>query len=304
MPNMLAHIGIHTLVTRGLIRGADVKWIWAGCVIPDLPWIGQRAARALMPDLSPYDIRLYAIVQASLFFCLVGSAALACLSDRPRRVFAILALGAALHLVLDGLQTKWANGVHLFAPFSWELWNAGLFWPEAWPTWVLTATGLGVAVYAFWRLRGGAEDLIRPRGGRLGTLLLLGLAYLAGPLALMPGPRAADAHYIATLEAVDARPGRAIAIDRNRVVEGPALRLWTGERVALTGATPDPGTIISLQGRFVDSRTIGVTALHVHAGRARDGASYLGLALVMAWWVWFLWRLIASRRPHPPAGRG
>lgn len=293
MPNTLAHIGIQTLVTRAVLRDADVKWIWAACVIPDLPWIGQRAARAFT-EISPYDIRLYAIVQSSLLFCLLLSAALACLSNQFRRVFAILALGCLMHLVLDALQTKWANGVHLFVPLSWELWNAGLFWPEDWPTWALTGLGMTVAVYAMLRLPADGRDLVRPRGARLVTLMVLGGVYFTAPLALMEGPRTADSHFVRTLSETGHRTGLPIEIDRNRVLDtanGPVLQTWTGERLVLTGAVPESPGKYSLQGTFQNPGTIEVKTTHAHPKGLRDNASYLGLALVLLFWAKCIWRI-------------
>ena len=49
---------------------------------------------------------------------------------------------AALHLVLDALQTKWGSGVHFFAPVSWTSTNWGLFWPESIVTYGLTTLGV------------------------------------------------------------------------------------------------------------------------------------------------------------------
>ena len=47
MPNTLAHLGVQALVTRTLLPRAELRWIALGCVIPDLPWIAQRALRTL-----------------------------------------------------------------------------------------------------------------------------------------------------------------------------------------------------------------------------------------------------------------
>ncbi len=288
MPNTIAHLGIHALATKALIRKAEIKWIWAGCVIPDLPWIGQRAAGLLMPGLSPYDVRLYAIAQATLLMCLAVSAALALCSTRPWRVFAILALGCVLHLLLDALQIKWANGVHLFAPLSWDLLNFGLFWPEDWPSLALTLLGLSYAVYAWVMLPDGSEDLERPRGVRLVAISGLLAAYLLVPFALSDGARDADNHYVATLQNVEDRTDRSIALDRNRFVrddKGDWVQVWTGERIAATGLLPEQSTKASIRGTFSDPATVHIIAFHRHPGSLRDLASYVGLALVLAWWI-------------------
>jgi hypothetical protein len=297
VPNTLAHLGVQTLVTRGLMRDADVLWIWTGCVLPDLPWIAQRVARALLPGIPPIDLRLHAAVQSSLLFCLVLSASLACFSRRPGRAFAVLAGGSLLHLLLDALQTKWANGVVLLAPLRWDLTNLGLFWPEDPPTLALTALGLVVAPLAFWRLRPSGGDLRLPRGAALWAALALGALWAVGPAALAPRAERADLHYAATLRDMEGRAGRTIGFDRARLVaggDGPRLRVWTGESLALAQAVPDllpePGAgpeavPVSLRGRFLDAGTVEVAELRRHVPGLRDYASYLGLALVALWWA-------------------
>ena len=106
MPNTLAHIGLQAIVTRAVFRGADLKWVYLGVVIPDLPWILRRAEGVFLPNISAYDARLYATVQSTLVLSLVLCAALACFPIRWRAVFAILALGSLMHLLLDSLQEK------------------------------------------------------------------------------------------------------------------------------------------------------------------------------------------------------
>ena len=91
MPNTLGHLCVQGLATRAVIRGADFKWILLGCVLPDLPWILQRVIRVLAPEIgSPYDLRLYSIVQGSLVISLLLCGALALASAAPARVMAIL----------------------------------------------------------------------------------------------------------------------------------------------------------------------------------------------------------------------
>ena len=69
MPNTLAHLGVQGIATRSVLRDADLKWIYLGCIIPDVSWIIQRLVRYVIPNIDLYDLRLYAIVQASLLFC-------------------------------------------------------------------------------------------------------------------------------------------------------------------------------------------------------------------------------------------
>ena len=100
VPNTLAHIGIQGLATRSIIKDADLKWVLVGCVIPDVPWIIQRLAR-LVSEVNPYELRLYATVQSSFFFCLILSLLLSTLSKTYWKTFTILSINAFFHLILD-----------------------------------------------------------------------------------------------------------------------------------------------------------------------------------------------------------
>lgn len=288
MPNTLAHLGIQGLATRAIMPGADLKWIYLGCIVPDLPWILQRAARPLLSDVSAYDLRLYTIVQSSLFMSLIVAGAFSVFSSRPRRVFAILALGSLLHLLLDAVQEKWANGVHLFAPFSWELLNFGYFWPEDFPTYLLSTLGLLFFVIVWWRVPCGAADLLLPRGRALALGGILLLAYAFGPVVFLSGPEAQDNHSVKTLRARPERPGRAVEFDRVAYLHragGDVLRTFVGEELAVEGIKLDRSGRVSVRGRFVDPDTVLIVELHAHRSLARDLASYLGLTLVLAYWI-------------------
>jgi len=115
MPNTIAHFAINGLLTRAVISHADFKWIYLGCVIPDLPWILQRVVQSLPMPINLYDLRAYCVAQSSLILCLVICGAFSMLAKQRSKVFGILAMGCALHLLLDALQVKWANGVHFLA---------------------------------------------------------------------------------------------------------------------------------------------------------------------------------------------
>jgi len=144
MPNTLGHYGVQGAASRALFGRVDPRWIMAGCVLPDVPWILQRLTQAVFPGAYPYDLRLYFVAQASLFGALVGCGAAAALAPKPRRIFLLLAFNVLFHLLLDACQTKWGNGVHLLAPASWHMLNFGWFWSAEWPSHALTAAGANV----------------------------------------------------------------------------------------------------------------------------------------------------------------
>lgn len=290
MPNLLAHYGVQGPLSRAGLPAVDLKWILAGCLLPDLPWILQRAAKALLPGLvDPYQLRLYVAVQASLLFCLLLALAVAQFAERPGPVLAVLALNALLHLVLDGLQTKWATDVHLAAPLRWEGWSPDLFWPESVATLAMTAAGVAFFGWAVSRRAGG--EGIRPcappiRRGAVAAAALL--AYGALPLAFTGGAGAAGTHYVDVLRGRTERTGRYLELDRTRYVDragGDVLRTFAGEEIRVRGADLDRSATVSVRGRFVAPDELRVTALHVHRSGLRDLASYVGLALLVGvWW--------------------
>ncbi len=287
MPATLAHLGVQGLATRALLGPSDARWVLLGCVIPDLPWILQRALRPI-PALDLYDLRLYAVVQASLLGSLLLCGSLALLARDARRVFTILSLNVLLHLLLDATETKWANGVNLLAPFSWELWNLGWYWPESPVVPVLSVWGLLYGVWVVLRRTPAAPGRVPLDRARLALAALLALAYLAVPLALQGAPEAADSHFVRTLREREARPGRAFECDRCQYLHdvGPsgALQTFARERLGAENLELPESATVSVQGRFTDVSTVRVERFHRHAATRRDLNSYLGLALVaMAW---------------------
>lgn len=288
MPNTIAHLGIQALVTRGVIRKAEPAWIWVGCILPDLPWIGQRAIHALPIEISPFDVRLYAIVQSSLAVSCLAALGLACLAPRPARVAAILLLGCLLHLLLDATQIKWANGVLFWAPFDWSLTGFGLFWPEDWPSHALTVLGAATFVWLLWTSPPGAVDYgpRRPRLRVAGLAFLL--AYLLLPVSWMETAEQADLHYVATLRDAEARSNHCAEFDRNTLAvekDGSvALKTWYGEIMPTIGIVPPTSTmLVSIKGCFTESNNLRVEMLHVHPSGQRSLLAITGLSMVVFW---------------------
>ncbi len=291
MPNTLAHFGIQAVTSRSICRDADPRWIFTGCVIPDVPWILQRLVQASGLSVDLYDLRIYSIIQASLVCSLLVCGALACLSFHPRKVFLILSCNVLGHLLLDAMQTKWANGVHIFAPLSWTMWNAGFFWPEGVVTYSLTILGLG---YVCWVWRSSFRTPLinwQPSLKYFGAALICTMSYLLVPFLMMNGPEIADNHFVNTLRATEARQGKAIEFDRvsfTQKTEQGAIRTFAKEDIQLQKVPMAESGTVSLKGRFMDQGTIRVDEWHEHVPLFRDAASIIGLGLLAMMWLYSL----------------
>lgn len=281
-------MGIAGYATRFAIKDADLKWIYIGSIIPDLPWIFQRIIVILFPNADLYDLRLYVIVQATLLSGLILSIAFSALSKEFLKTFLILSLGCLIHLLLDSLEIKWANGVHLLAPFTWQTLRFDLFSGSSLPMYIITLFGF---VYYLVTLRKGTSEsfnigLINMK--KLILFLAAVLTYFLLPLLLLEQPYEANNHYIKTLRDVYERPGKYFEIDRRE------YRFENGTGIINTLADEDiklknidlktPGTI-SLKAKFIDEKTAEVIEYRVYSVLFRDGSSYIGLVLIIIFWI-------------------
>ena len=277
------------MISRGLLRIQDLKWVFLACIIPDLPWMVKRVLSVTGPDFSPYDLKLYIIVQGSLWGSLLLCGFLAVFSIRPIQAFLILSVNCLIHLSLDALQTKWGNGVHLLAPFSWEMLNFNLFWPDSVLSVALTLSGLAFYAVAWLRLPPDAGDLALPGARRAAVGICCLAAYLLAPLVMLDGPEAADNHYIRTLRQSDSRIGKFVEFDRVgfelRKGQG-ILRTSEGDafRVLPDGRAPGSGRV-SVRATFTASDTLKLHAIRYHRPLFRDVSSYVGFVLIVAFWA-------------------
>lgn len=281
MPNTLVHFAAQGAASHALWRGLDPRFVYLGCLLPDLPWILRRAIVGLGLPVDTFDLRLYTMGLASLAVTLLLAAAVAALTRAPRRVLAVLGLNALLHLLLDATEVKFGNGVHLFAPLSWRMTSFDLFAGESL---VYLALSIGGALLVAWEIarprRTPAVFDLRPR--RLASAATLVAAYLVAPLPFLGAIEASDSYSVKTLRERDARPGRVVSLDRTAFLATPAggfVQLWTGERVRATGALPDHDASVSLYGTFLESDVLRVDRLVEHR-RSRDWPSYLALLLL------------------------
>jgi len=284
MPNTLAHFGVQILPWKSLDCRASIRWLGLGCIIPDVPWIAQRLVPVAFPSIDLITLRVYCMIEASLLFCLLLSGVFAALSRNSRRVFTILAVSSLTHLLLDAVQTKWANGVHLFAPFSWEMTHFQLFWPEDPLTLGLSLVGLSAIIVLGWRERWQPVEW-RITGSRTLLAVLLLVGYLAFPLLFKQGPIQADNHYVSTLLEINQRNGKNIEFDRCYFDQSASeIKIFSGERIAVLGQLPRTSGIISLSGHFVGPSTILIEKVHRHS-RWRDALSLIGLLLLAVIWL-------------------
>jgi hypothetical protein len=287
LPNTLAHLGVAGFATRSVITAADLKWIYVGGIIPDLPWILQRILRKI-PGINLYDLNLYVTVQSTLLFGLIISLALASLSKEYLKTFLVLALGCLIHLLLDSLEIKWANGVHLFAPFSWELLNFNLFWSESIPIYLITLFGLVYFLVTFKKGVTLPSNLELKKFKRWFLFLIVILIYFLFPLFILNQPLEANNHFVKTFENVDERPGKYFEIDRRpyRFEKGVGIiNTFANEDIELKNINLNTSETISIKARFIDEKTAEVTEYHVYSVLFRDGSSYAGLTMVFIFWI-------------------
>jgi len=284
MPNTFVHLGIQTLGSRALLRGSDFKWIAVGCLIPDVPWIVQRVFLAFNSGISPFGLRHYATVQASLFGCLILSGVFALTVANGRKLFLLLAFNSLLHLLLDAVEIKWANGVHFLAPFSWRLTGFNVLWPEHVIISILTFLGVLTLVYSGSREWKIPVVLSADRMKYVLALLLL-TVYFFLPLLLASGPARANNHFASTLLDTEARPGKYLELDRSLYRSSDkTVRIFSGERFRVLGMSLPRDAVISVRGNFIDKHTIHISEFHVHSP-VRDISSKAALIAIMSVWL-------------------
>jgi len=296
VPNTLVHFAAQGAASHALWRRLDPRFVYLGCLLPDVPWILRRAVVGLGLPADVFDLRLYTMGLASLAVTLLLAAAIAVLTSAPRRVLAVLGVNALLHLLLDATEVKFGNGVHLLAPVSWRMTSFDLVPGES-PLYF--ALGLAGALLVAWEIaRRSASTThfdLRPR--RLAAAAALAVAYLVAPLPFLGAIEASGSYSVKTLREAAARPGRSVGLDRTGFRATPAggvLQLWTGERVRATGPLPTHDATVSLYGTFLEPDVLRVDRLVEHR-QNRDWASYLGLVLLAG----VFWRGTVGPRTLP-----
>lgn len=281
MPNTLIHIAVQVPLSRSLFKTSDLSWIIAGTIIPDIPWIFQRIF-ITTGFFDPYDLRLYCTAQASLLFCLFLCGAISSLTKKPGAVFSILALNSCLHLLLDALQIKWANGVHLFIPFSWNSLSFELLWPEHVIGYLLSA--LGIVTLCFFLLRMKTLRVQLNTNPRWSLSIIALLMYLVLPFTVMNQLEKHNPSHVKTLRETSSRAGKTLELDRSFFsANEQTVTTFTRETLSVSGIIPKDSGIYSMKGFFTAADHLQIQQYHKHTNY-RDYATIIGLSLSLLLW--------------------
>lgn len=294
MPNTLAHIGVNLVLTRSLIKKADAFLIFVGAIIPDVPWILQRLANFLIPSINPYDLRLYCVVQASLFFSIIFCAAVAILFQKSFRTFIILFFGVVIHLLLDSIEKKWANGVHLFAPFNWDIFNLGIVWPEHIIIHLLSLLGLMIFLLIFKEAAKTSLNINFENKIKILFSISIFSLYVFMPFIFIDKAESSDSHFVKTLREYEKRSGKYFEIDRGNYIQSPEGDKFLtpfNEYLSVSNLDLKTSKVMSIRAEFTSSNNIKVIEYHIHGNR--DIYSYIGLALIL---ILFFLKLYNSKK--------
>ncbi|MFT5699471.1 MAG: hypothetical protein ACI8ZB_002331 [Desulforhopalus sp.] len=276
MPNTLCHIGLQAPLNGIFLKKHELIWVVIACVIPDIPWVELKLLLATH-TINPYDLRLYCTAQASLLFCLVLSCGLCLFSHNSPKVFILLGINSLFHLLLDSLQIKWGNGVNIISPINWEMFHLDLFWPEYTGTLVLTVLGFIYLIYNWSTIRGNNPLQLSTNKSKYAFGSLFIALYLIGPLYFVSQLDDANTYFIHTMRHTEERAGKSIKLDRaHYFADSQEVKIYSGERLKLTGNLPPQSGRVSFSGVFQDSKTITSQKYHLHTDY-RDFASLIGL---------------------------
>jgi len=282
LPNTLIHIAAQAPISRGLFPKIGIPWILAGTLIPDIPWILQRVLTTWQLA-DPYQVRLYVTIQASLVFCLLLSLAISSLHRKPIALFLLLAVNSLMHLLLDALQIKWGNGVHLAAPLNWQTTHLGLIWPEHIIGYTVTLLGVVYLAMKLQTILGEGFSSRQPPRWKTAVIPLV--FYFLLPFMFMNQLQHSNTNYLQTLKETETRTGKEIEFDRAFYSkEKGTVTVFTGEALSVAGSLPEESGTISLKGEFVDPQTIRSMDFHQH-NHYRDTASKVGIFLTLAIWL-------------------
>ncbi len=282
MPDLLTHFGATYLLSRPLPWRIDLRLLFLGALLPDLPWILSRVLKTLTP-LDPINLSAYLIPFSTPLVVLLVAACIALLHQRPLTCFAILGTAGLLNIVLDCLQTRPVSGPLLLYPLSFHRYSLHWFWPEDIISYV--AVGVSLVCMAFAMRRPIGPTPFRLRNLRLVVSLLFGICVLT---VLTHKPLIAQNVYnLGFASQPENWEGQWVTLESRRVVDRNLVEVERsrGLRVQIKGDVElYPGEVVSLGGFYRDGK-IYTEMVHRHRRGLRNLFSYVALLIFVA--VWF-----------------
>jgi len=303
MPNTLTHIGLQTIICRKFVKPDELRWVVLGAFLPDLPWIIRKVLGGIGEIFDPYILRLYAITQSSLIFCVILSLSVTLVSNKPYRYFFITSVSCLIHLLLDSIELKYSAGVFLFVPYSWVSIELGVLSTSGVISISFTIVGFIVALFLLFSVVTQSNRIftincvISPftfNSPRILITFVLLLFYLSMPLLLVEKAKSANVGSIATLINVKERAGKTVWLDRERLIVGDdakkdvAVRTFAREDIRVQNLEvfkEDNNRRISGVAEFISEDLLEFREVQIYRGYWRDLASYLGLLIFILFWV-------------------
>ncbi len=304
MPAALVHMGVQGALLRSSRWRTEILWIYVGAILPDIGWIIQRVFRYMPIQVDPFLLLSYSSILTTLTGCLIASAAIAMLTAEKQRVFALLATGSLLHLILDAAEIKWANGVLLFAPFSWTMTTWDVFHQDG--PFILTVTA-GSLLFVLWNWNAGIREINRamwrlsPKNIAFAVFFLA--LFFAWPIPWLDAPEKSGLYDMAVIRDVDSRTGSPIEIDRAHYDSARnQIRIFTAEQIYLENFSAPADTLVSVRGVFQTPDVIQVKEYIIHHPWQRAVASKVGLGLLALFLMHTAWKLYNNPpRPTEPS---
>jgi hypothetical protein len=275
LPDWITHLGTtyiaaHTTLRLKpeLARWVDVRYLLLGALLPDatrftiiLVDILDWPAIPTFTYFIPFHSLLIVALLAGAIALLLPAAGM-----RSRRVFGLIVLGAALHMLLDDLEGPVGCGSTTFYPFyfgkPFNGWNSEGNFAAFWL--VVSAIALGVALGR--RRSWPAFTLRLARGRVLAAMALLGAA-LVIPLFFREWMVERNTYYLGFVANPAAFTGQSVELCFSEVIAAAPVTIEEFDMpfVLQTSAVFTPGEWVSVRGVYQDG-VIQPTVLVRHQG--------------------------------------
>ncbi len=280
MPDLLTHFGATYLLFRPL-PWIDLRLLFLGALLPDLPWILNRALGKLTA-LDPISLFAYVIPFSTPLVVLLVAACVALFHQRPLTCFWILGTAGLLNIGLDFLQTRPADAPLLLYPFSFRQYS--LQWFSSGDIISYLAVGGSLVCIAFALRYSTQPTPFRLKNLGIVVPLMFGICLL--PLFTVEDLIAQNVYALGFASQPEKWEGKLVSLE-DPVVEPNVVEVSPshGLRVQVMGDVQlQPGDGVTLRGYYRDGK-IYPEMIHRHRRGLRNLFSYTALLIFVA--VWF-----------------